>query len=160
MSSSNRQASLSPNERQRTKSNSSARSHRSPPTVVVHEADGQPRRSPKRTAQETKRGGSSSSNPSTNIVSPKTSPSKRQKAKGKTSLSPNSKSPSPNRKDRSKKKKTPSATNDTDEKQVAQTNNAEEQDLSYRGLSVVPGEVFDRTFYLPSNFNLLSSHFQ
>lgn len=125
MSGSNRQASLSPNERQRTKSSSPSRSQRT---------DGQ---TAKRSPRANKRAESTSSNPS-----------KRPKSKGKTSLSPKSKSPSPNRKDRSKKKSSPSITNEIEEKQLPESNTTEKQDLSYRGLSVVPGEIFDRMFNL------------
>lgn len=143
MSSSNRQASLSPNERQRTKSSSPGRSQRTVTTIAAREADAQPA---KRSARANKRTESSSSNPS-----------KRPKSKGKTSLSPKSKSPSPNRKDRSKKKKSPPITNEIEDKQLPESNTTERQDLSYRGLSIVPGEIFDRMFILPSFFPLTFS---
>jgi hypothetical protein len=148
MSSSNRQASLSPSERQRIKSRSSSRSHRTPPSIIVEEEDTKNEKtsSPtfKRNTRETnrtKRSESSTSNQSTNVASPISNKSKKQRSKGRTSKS---KSPSPNRKGRSKKKKTSIIINDTDNSQVSQLNDTERQDLTARGLTIVPAEIFER----------------
>jgi len=122
MSSSNRQASLSPGERQRTKSRSSSRSHRTPSNLIVHEED--------------KKHEKTSSPPT----------SKKQRSKGKTSKS---KSPSSNLKGHSKRKKSSLTISDSDSKQISQPNNSERQDLSSRGLSILPAEIFDRKSNLP-----------
>jgi hypothetical protein len=127
---------LSPGERQRTKSRSSSRSRRTPSTTAVHEADARhnktsPKTSKRRT-RETKRAGSSTSNPS-----PKSNALRKQKSKVK-------KSPSPTRKGHSKRKKAAGPISDVENVQAPPPNDDERQDLSSRGLSVVPGDIFDR----------------
>ncbi len=140
MSTSHRQASLSPGERQRAKSRSSSRSRRTPPNTSAHEADARHNKISPKTSQkhsrETKRTGSSRSNPSA-----KSNQSNKQNSKAK-------KSPSPNRKGPSKRKKPVVLASDAESAQAPPPNNDERQDLSARGLSVIPGEILDRMYNL------------
>ncbi|CAF0882898.1 unnamed protein product [Rotaria sp. Silwood1] len=159
MSSSNRQASLSPGEQQRAKSRSSSRSHRTPSNTGTHDEDKQREKTAsqasKRNTREiksTKRSDTSPSSRSTNPPSSKSNTSKKQRSNVKTptsssskskSPSSKSKSPSPNRKGGSKRKKTSISTSDTENKQTSQANDSERQDLSSRGLSTVPAEILE-----------------
>lgn len=144
-SSSNRQSSLSPGERQSTKSRSSSRSHRTTPHIIVPEEDTQHEkptsRASKRNTRETKPSESSASNPSTNPSSPT---SKKQRSSTKSSPS--------TRKGGSKKKKNSVSTSDPDNKPSSPPNDSQRQDLSFRGLLAVPGEIFQRKFSLLLKF--------
>ncbi len=143
MSSSNRQTSLSPSEQQRSKSRSASRSHRTPSNIIGHEENTRHEKTSKRTTRETNPTKHSESSAINQSIKTTSSISKKQKSKTKTS-----KSPSPNRKERSKRKKTPTNTNETDTKQVSQPNDAERQDLTARGFSFVPAEIFERMRHL------------
>jgi len=146
MSSSNRQASLSPSERQRIKSRSSSRSHHTSSNIIVPEEDIQhekpsSQRSKRSLGEKSSRksAGSSTSNRSTTAVSQSSSTSKKQKSNTrKPSLA------SPNRKQDSKKQNRIKSSSDTDAKPVSQPNDSQRQDLSSRGLSAVPTEIFQR----------------
>ncbi|CAF3723227.1 unnamed protein product [Rotaria sordida] len=153
MSSSNRQISLSADERQRAKSRSSSRSHRTPSNTRVYDEDKQREKTSSQTSKRntretnsTKRSETSPSNRSTNRSSSKSNTSKKQRSNVKTpttSSSSKSKSPSSNRKGGSKRKKNSISTNDTDNRQISQVNDSERQDLSSRGLSTVPTEILE-----------------
>ncbi|CAM4872819.1 unnamed protein product [Rotaria socialis] len=156
MSSSNRQANSSPGERQRAKSRSSSQSHRRSPNKSAQDEDklraktsSQSSKRNGRATNSTKRSETSPSNRSTNPASPTSNSSKKRRSTGKTPTSSSSKSksksksPSPNRKGGLKRKKSSISTSDAENKQVSQTNDAERQDLSFRGLSSVPLEILE-----------------
>jgi len=147
MASSDRQSSLSPGERQRTKSQSSSRSHRTPPNIIVYEEDVQqeklPSQTSRRSAREanlTKRSESSTSNRSTTLASPTLNISKKQRA----SLKSSSPTTTTNRRINPKRKKSSFSVSEIERKQLAEPNDSEKQDLSTRGLSTVPADIFER----------------
>jgi Leucine-rich repeat (LRR) protein len=149
MASSDRRSSLSPGERQRTKSQSSARSHRTLPDIIVNE-DGikqekisSPRsKHSNREAIPTKRPESSTSNRSSTITSPTLNISRKQTANLKPSTPPlgtrRQKSP--------KRKKSAVSTGESERQQSAEPNDSEKQDLSTRGLLMIPMDIFERKF--------------
>ena len=151
MSGSNSQASFSPDERQRTKSRSSSRSNRTLSNTIKHEADRRRAKTAssvsKRSGRETnstKHSGSPRSNRSTNLVSSALNTSKKQQSNTKTttSTSSKSKSPSSSHKDDLKRKKSSKTISDIESKEVSKPNDSQRQDLSFRGLSAVPAEIF------------------
>ncbi|CAF3013476.1 unnamed protein product [Rotaria sp. Silwood2] len=145
MASSDRRASLSPSERQRTKSQSSYRSHRTTPNTPLYEEDAQrektssqaSRRSTRET-NPTKRSESSTSNRSSAALSPISNASKRQRSSLKPSASPTT-----HRRPVSKRKKRPISVSDIERRQLSEPNDSEKQDLSAQGLSMVPAEIFE-----------------
>lgn len=149
MASSDRRASMSPGERQQTKSQSSARSHRTLPDIIVNEDDieqkkiNSPRsRHSNREGTSIKRPDSSTSNRSTTIASPTSNQSKKQRASVKSSTPPIG----TRRQKSSKRKKSAVSTSETEKPQPAELNDSEKQDLSARGLLVVPMDIFERKF--------------
>lgn len=164
MASSHRRASLSPSERQRTKSQSSSRSHRTPPNIVVHEDDVQQERlllpASRRNTREaisTKRSESSTSNRSTTVTSPTSNVSKKPRASLKSSTPPIT----ADRRGNTKRKKSTISIAESEKKQLAEANDSEKQDLSARGLLVIPAEIFERksTHSPPSLENLSLTSF-
>jgi len=146
-SSSDRHESLSPGEQQRTKSQSSSRSHRTPPNIIVHDDDEDihelkislpTSRLSTREGAQTKRSESPTSNRSNAITSPSSNATRKQR----TSLKSSSPPATALRRRNSKRKKS-SVTIAEYEKKQLETNNAERQDLSTRGLSMIPIEIFD-----------------
>ena len=95
-----------------------------------------------REATSVKRSASSKVNRTTNATSAKLKKS-ASNAKTPISISPKAKSPS-NRKGGSKAKKT--VPNESDSQEIVEPNNAERQDLTSHGLSIVPSEIFDRMY--------------
>jgi len=152
MASSDRQSSLSPREQQRTKSQSSSRSHRTPPNIIVYEEDAQQEKphsqGSRQSTQEvnlTKRSESSASNRSITVISPTSSRKQRPSLK----LS----SPPPtNRRINSKRKKSSISTSEIERKELTESNDSENQNLSTRGLAIIPGEIFERKFIDSSIF--------
>ena len=149
MASSDRRASMSPGERQRTKSQSSARSHRTVPSIIVNEDDIEQKKihSPRsrqsnREGASSKRPDSSASNRSTTITSPTSSLSKKQRGSVKSSTPPIG----IRRQRSSKRKKSAVSSNDTERLQPTEPNDSEKQDLSTRGLAVVPMDIFESKF--------------
>lgn len=158
MTSSDQQPNLSPTGRQRTKSQSSARSHRTTPNIIVHEDDLQREKTSlptsrrnTRGASATKRSESSTSNRSTRVSSP-TSNSPR---KARTDLKSASPPLHTERQRSSKRKKSAVSTAESEKKLPAETNDSEKQDLSVRGLAMVPPEIFDSNLTNPSSFHSL-----
>lgn len=149
MSSSDRQGTLSPTGRQRTKSQSSARSRRTPPNIIVHEDDVQREKTSlptsrrnTRGASATKRSESSTSNRSTRVSSPTSNSARKMRADLKSTSPPMS----AERRRSSKRKKSGISIKEQDQKQLEETNDSEKQDLNTRGLAMVPPEIFDRKF--------------
>ncbi|CAF2066349.1 unnamed protein product [Rotaria magnacalcarata] len=145
MTSSNHRTSLSPSERQRTKSQSSYRSQRTTPNSIIYEQDAQREKSSsqisRRSTRETnpaKRSESSTSNRSTNVASPLSNASRKQRSSAKSA-----KSPTNNRKSPLKRKKRPISVVSFERGPLSEPNDSEKQDLSSQGLSMVPSEIFE-----------------
>lgn len=158
MASSDRQLSLSPTGRQRTKSQSSARSHRTPPDIIVHEDDFQREKTSlptsrrnTRGASATKRSESSTSNRSTRVSSPTSNSPRKTRTDLKSATPPLH----TDRQRSSKRKKSAVSTAESEKKSSAETNDSEKQDLSVRGLAMVPPEIFDSKF-IDQSLSLLS----
>lgn len=149
MSSSDRRASLSPSERQRTKSQSSYRSYRTTPNTTVNGDETQrekassqtSKRSTTRETNRTKRSESSTSNRSANAASPISNGSKKQRPTSRTATSP-----TVTRKVVSRTKRRPFSVDDIERKQLSEANDSENQDLTSQGISLIPPELFERMF--------------
>ncbi len=142
MSSNNRQTSLSPGQRQGTKSRSASRSHQTGNEEGIRRAKTSLQTS-KRTTREAnslKRSKSSKINRTTNATSATSNKLKKQRSNTRTPPSA-----SANRKGGSKGKKSVLSTSDADIKELSPPNDSERQDLTTHGLSIVPTEIFDRT---------------
>jgi Leucine-rich repeat (LRR) protein len=149
MASSDRRSSLSPGEQQRTKSRSSSRSHRTPPNIIVYEEDVQQEKSPSqasrrsaREANQIKRSESSTSNRSPTLASPTLNTSRKQR----TSLKSSSPTITTNRRINPKRKKSSISVSEIERKELTEPNDSEKQDLSTRGLSIAPPDIFERKF--------------
>ncbi|CAF1183875.1 unnamed protein product [Rotaria sordida] len=145
MASSDRRTSLSPSERQRTKSQSSYRSYRTTPNTPLYEEDDQREKTSSQTSRRstretnpTKRSESSTSNRSSAALSPISNASR----KPRSSLKPSA-SPTTNRRSVSRRKKRPLSVIDIERRQLSEPNDSEKQDLTAQGLSMVPAEIFE-----------------
>lgn len=166
MTSSDRQVNLSPTGRQRTKSQSSARSRRTPPNIVVHEDDVQREKTSlptsrrnTRGASATKRSESSTSNRSTRVSSPSSTSPRKTRAELKSTTPP---LVYPERRRSSKRKKSAVSIKEQEQKPVVESNDSEKQDLNTRGLAMVPHEILQRKFnnnplYIKKYFLFFSS---
>ena len=135
MSSNHRRPSLSPSERRRTsKSRSSSRSHRTPPKKKTDDK----KLSRPKTSKESPRVAKpiTRSKSSTNARAATASRSKNSSSTLKKSTA--------SRKSTSKTTKSSSNLSDAEDKKGTPANDGKRQDLTARGLSVVPAEIFDR----------------
>ena len=153
MTSNDRRASLSPGERSRVKSQSSSRSQRTTPNLIVHDEDGQQRKASSRTSQRTtkeidpsKRSESSASTRSTKTPTPTSAKSIKQRSSVRT---PTNTSPTGRRRSSSKRKKSLISVTELERQQILEQNDSEKQNLTGSGFAMVPPEIFLSTY----NFN-------
>lgn len=162
MTSNDRRASLSPGERARVKSQSSSRSQRTTPNLIVHDEDGQQRKASSRTSQRTtreidpsKRSESSASTRSAKTPTPTSAKSTKQRPSVRT---PTNTSPTARRRSSSKRKKSVISVTELERQQILEQNDSENQNFTGSGFAMVPPEIFLST----NNWNVslfLHAHF-